>query len=85
MRYGRIDCNGFPRERAQDFPESRMGLRNVLAWCRDVFNFSERECVAIIGKLIHDDVLGNETTFYGSALHLILLQFSWICNYNKQA
>jgi hypothetical protein len=53
MRYGRVDCDGSPRERAADFPNPRMGLEGVLTWCRDVFGFSERECVAIMGKFLY--------------------------------
>mgnify|MGYP001791612348 CR=1 FL=1 len=50
MRYGRKDCNGKPREKAKDFPDPRMGLDGTLQWCRQVFNFTHRECVAIMGK-----------------------------------
>jgi len=49
MRYGRVDCDGSPRERPEDFPNPRMGLEGVLTWCSNVFGFSERECVAIMG------------------------------------
>ena len=61
MRYGRKDCDGNPREKAEDFPNNRMGLQadrknglkeGVLEWCRRVFSFTTRECVAIMGKLL---------------------------------
>ena len=52
MRYGRQDCGDSPREQAEDFPNPRMGLDGVLSWCSRVFDFSDRECVAILGKII---------------------------------
>lgn len=50
MRYGRKDCNGKPREKSASFPDPRMGITGTLKWCKDVFNFTRRECVAIMGK-----------------------------------
>lgn len=49
MRYGRKDCNGKPREKSASFPDPRMGITGTLKWCKDVFNFTRRECVAIMG------------------------------------
>ena len=58
MRYGRQDCGDSPREQAEDFPNHRMGLDGVLFWCSRVFDFSERECVAILGKIKCGEALG---------------------------
>ena len=59
MRYGRRDCGDSPREQAEDFPNPRMGLDGVLSWCSRVFDFSDRECVAILGKMFRLDTALN--------------------------
>mgnify|MGYP001803338525 FL=1 len=58
MRYGRQDCGDSPREQAEDFPNPRMGLDGVLSWCSRVFDFSDRECVAILGMTLCGKALG---------------------------
>ena len=58
MRYGRRDCGDSPREQAEDFPNPRMGLDGVLSWCSRLFDFSDRECVAILGKIKCGEALG---------------------------
>lgn len=50
IRYGRVDCVGSPRVKAEDFPNPRMGLEGVLSWCSRVFKLSKNECVVVIGE-----------------------------------
>lgn len=52
MKYGRVDCDGKPRAKAEDFPNPRMGLEGVLSWCSRVFRFTKNECVAVIGESV---------------------------------
>ena len=57
-RYGRQDCGNSPREKAEGVPDPRMGLDGVLSWCSRVFDFSDRECVAILAKIKCGEALG---------------------------